>query len=152
MTGPTGPTGHSRHLRRFAELDARTWHDLLRLRVDVFVVEQECAYPELDGRDVEADTLHLWEADSHGGVVGYLRLLADPDGVRRIGRLCVSGAHRGRGVAGALMSAALEACGAAPVVLDAQSYLAGWYAGFGFVPTGPEFLDDGIPHVPMRRD
>ncbi|MEV0729192.1 GNAT family N-acetyltransferase [Polymorphospora sp. NPDC050346] len=135
----------------FADLDTRTLHDLLRLRVDVFVVEQECAYPELDGRDTEPGTRHLWLARA-GTPVAYLRILADPDGVERIGRVLVARAARGDGLAGRLMTEALRVVGNRPSVLDAQAHLAGFYARFGYTPTGPEYVEDGIPHVPMRRD
>lgn len=134
-------------LARFRDLDATTLYALLRLRVDVFVVEQQCAYPELDGRDTEAETLHLWIADD-AAVLGYLRLLADPEGAR-IGRVCVAIEGRGRGIAEDLMHAALARC-EGPVVLDAQAHLSGWYERLGFVVTGPRFVEDGIPHVPMR--
>lgn len=134
----------------FADLDARTFHDLLRLRVDVFVVEQECAYPELDGRDVEPGTRHLWLARD-GEPVAYLRILADPGGVARIGRVVVAPAARGGGYAGRLMVAALAEVGDRPCVLDAQSHLVDFYARHGFTPSGPEYVEDGIPHTPMRR-
>jgi ElaA protein len=135
------------HVARFQDLDATTLYALLRLRVDVFVVEQECAYPELDGRDTEPETLHLWVEDA-GSVLGYLRLLADPDGAR-IGRVCVSLEGRGRGIAEELMHAALARCTGA-VVLDAQAHLSGWYERLGFVVAGPRFVEDGIAHVPMH--
>ncbi|GIJ28941.1 ElaA protein [Micromonospora qiuiae] len=134
----------------FADLDARTFHDLLRLRVDTFVVEQECAYPELDGRDVEPGTRHLWLA-LDGAPVAYLRILADPGGVPRIGRVVVAPAARGGGHAGRLMAAALAEIGDRPCVLDAQSHLVGFYARHGFTASGPEYVEDGIPHIPMRR-
>lgn len=134
----------------FADLDARTLHDLLRLRVDVFVVEQECAYPELDGRDIEPGTRHLWLA--HAEVpVAYLRILADPGGVERIGRVAVAEPARGNGYARRLLREALAVVGERPCVLDAQSYLVGFYRRYGFAVTGPEYVEDGIPHVPMRR-
>lgn len=133
----------------FAGLDPRTLHDLLRLRVDVFVVEQRCAYPELDGRDTEPGTLHLWSGDP---LVGYLRLLTEPDRTRRIGRVCVASGHRRSGLAGRLVAEALRLAGDDPVVLDAQSHLAGWYERFGFSVHGAGFVEDGIPHVPMRRE
>ncbi len=135
----------------FAELDARTFHDLVRLRVDVFVVEQECAYPELDGRDVEPGTRHLWLARD-GAVVAYLRILADPDGVARIGRVVVAPSARGAGHAGRLVVAALAEIGDRPCVLEAQSHLVDFYARHGFTVSGPEYVEDGIPHTPMRRD
>ena len=140
------------HAAALTALDALTWHDLVRLRVDVFVVEQECAYAELDGRDAEPQTLHLWSADDEGPTA-YLRLLTEPDGVRRIGRVCTAARARGRGLSADLVRRALAECGAeATVVLDAQSHLQHWYERFGFAVDGPEVIEDGIPHVPMRRD
>lgn len=136
---------------RFADLDARTFHDLLRLRIDVFVVEQRCPYPELDGRDVEPGTRHLW-LDHDGAPLAYLRILADPGGVARIGRVVVAPAARGGGHAGRLMAAALAEVGDRPCVLEAQTYLVGFYARHGFTVTGPAYVEDGIPHTPMRRD
>jgi ElaA protein len=133
----------------FAELDTTTLYRLLRLRVDVFVVEQQCAYPDLDGRDLEAGTLHGWIEDV-AGPVAYVRLLFEP-GATRIGRVATAPAHRGSGLAARLVEAAL-ARSVGPVVLDAQSRLCEWYRRYGFVATGPEYLDDGIPHVPMRLD
>ncbi|MBE1488096.1 GNAT family N-acetyltransferase [Plantactinospora soyae] len=135
----------------FADLDARTLYDLLKLRVDVFVVEQECAYPELDGRDVEPGTRHLW-LSRDGVPIAYLRLLSDPDGVERIGRVAVGRSDRGGGHAGRLMAEALTVVGDRECVLEAQSYLVDFYARYGFTPSGPEYVEDGIPHVPMRRD
>ena len=135
------------HVAHFRDLDIATLYALLRLRVDVFVVEQECPYPELDGRDTEPETLHLWLEEGES-MLGYLRLLTDPEG-RRIGRVCVALEARGRGVAEELMHAALARC-TGPVVLDAQAHLSGWYERLGFVVAGPRFVEDGIPHVPMR--
>ncbi|MEU6023192.1 GNAT family N-acetyltransferase [Micromonospora sp. NPDC047134] len=143
----------STHLRiaGFADLDARTFHDLVRLRIDVFVVEQECAYPELDGRDLEPGTRHLWLARD-GAVLAYLRILADPDGVARIGRVVVAPSARGAGHAGRLLAAALAEIGDRPCVLEAQSHLVDFYARHGFTVSGPDYVEDGIPHTPMRRD
>ena len=135
---------------RSSELDAPTLYALLRLRVDVFVVEQACPYPELDGRDLEAATVHVWTADD-GGPTAYLRVLEDGD-LARIGRVCTRSDARGSGLAAQLMQAALAQTTGRSVVLDAQSYLAGWYGRFGFVADGPEFIEDGIPHIPMRRN
>jgi ElaA protein len=138
----------------FADLATRTWHDIVRLRIDVFVVEQQCPYAELDGRDVEAGALHLWAATSAGEVLAYLRLLTEPDGSSRIGRVCVAATARRRRLAAALLADALAHSLArrpgADVVLAAQSHLASWYARHAFVVDGPEFVEDGIPHLPMR--
>ncbi|MEV6647836.1 GNAT family N-acetyltransferase [Amycolatopsis sp. NPDC051371] len=131
------------------ELTAAQLHDILRLRVDVFVVEQKAAYPELDGRDLRPDTRHLWFEDSDG-VTSYLRVLADPGGVRRIGRVVTAASARGRGLAARLMDAVLLTPG--EYVLDAQTYVQGFYARYGFVAEGAEYTDeDGIPHIRMRR-
>jgi ElaA protein len=132
------------------EISPRTLHDLLRLRIDVFVVEQHCPYPELDGRDAEPDARQLWIADGDT-VLATLRLLRDADGSARIGRVATAAAARGRGLAAVLMARALELAGDGEVVLEAQSYLRDWYARFGFVPSGAEYLEDGIAHTPMRR-
>jgi ElaA protein len=131
------------------ELTAAQLHDILRLRVDVFVVEQKAAYPEVDGRDLSPDTRHLWFEDSRG-VTSYLRVLLDPDGVRRIGRVVTAAHARGGGLAARLMDAALTVPG--EYVLDAQTYVQGFYARYGFVAEGAEYTDDdGIPHITMRR-
>lgn len=134
------------------DIPSRTLYALLRLRVDVFVVEQECPYPELDGRDTEPDTRHLWiTADGSGDPVAYLRVLEEPGGVARIGRVVVARRARGAGHAGRLLRSALTLIGERDCVLGAQAHLEAFYGGFGFVRTGPEYLEDGIPHVPMRR-
>jgi ElaA protein len=154
-TDPTGPAGSATQpaeirFATFDRLDTATLYALLRLRVDVFVVEQTCPYPELDGRDTEPGTWHAW---SGGNVAptGYLRIMEEPDGAARIGRVCVAASQRGTGLARRLMTAALDRVGDRPCVLDAQSHLAGFYASLGFEPDGPEFVEDGIPHIPMRR-
>ena len=137
----------------FTALDATTAYAVWRLRQDVFVVEQGCPYPDLDGRDDEPGTRHVLLRDDDE-LLGYARVLDDiVDGRRvwRIGRVVLARPARGRGLADPLMSTALQVAKGRDVVLDAQSPLAGWYATFGFEVTGREFLDDGIPHLPMRR-
>jgi ElaA protein len=134
-----------------ADLDARTLYALLRLRVDVFVVEQACPYDELDGRDLADRTRHYWLGEAPDGVLGCLRLLEDPAGGFRIGRLCTARSARGRGLGRQLVVAALAEVGDAECVLDAQEHLAGFYRGLGFTPSGPAYDWDGVAHVPMRR-
>jgi ElaA protein len=134
----------------FGQLTGAQVHALARLRQDVFVVEQECPYPDLDGRDTEAGTRHvlLGAGDT---VSGCARVLDDVT-VWRIGRVALAKEARGQGLADVLMHTALAVAGNRDVVLDAQAPLARWYATHGFEVTGPEFLEDGIPHLPMRRD
>jgi ElaA protein len=132
----------------FEALDAHTAYDVWRLRQDVFVVEQECPYPDLDGRDPEPGTRHVLLRD-HDRLVGYARVLDDGE-VWRIGRVVLTREARGRGLADTLVTTALADCVGRDVVLDAQTPLVDWYATFGFAVSGEEFLEDGIPHVPMR--
>jgi ElaA protein len=156
--GAAGPSGKNGGVRlydhAFPELDPATLYAILRLRVDVFVVEQACPYPELDGRDLEPATRHLWlgPADDPADPRSYLRVLTEPDGTARIGRVCTTPAARGLGLSRRLVAAALQRSGERPCVLDAQSYLVDFYRSLGFASAGPEFVEDGIPHVPMRRD
>jgi predicted GNAT family N-acyltransferase len=145
-----------------AELDAVTLYRILQLRVDVFVVEQQCPYRELDGRDLEPGTRWLWatetadptRATGPGTVLATLRVLREDHRTARIGRVATAPQARTGGIATALMRRALELTDAEPgveVLLDAQTPLAGWYQRFGFEVAGPEFAEDGISHLPMRR-
>lgn len=153
------------------ELDTRTFYRLAQLRERVFIVEQECAYLELDGRDLEADAVQLWCATPAGEIAATVRVLSgrvldadhpfarvpvqhDPPEthLRVIGRVVTAPQWRGSGLASILMRAAVEECTGSPIELDAQSHLTEWYRRFGFAPNGPEYLEDGIPHTPMRRD
>ncbi|NMH96080.1 GNAT family N-acetyltransferase [Pseudonocardia sp. K10HN5] len=135
------------------DLDAPMLYELLRLRVDVFVVEQACAYGELDGRDLEPRARHYWLAGAGQPepILGCVRLLKEPDGDYRIGRLCTARSVRGRGLGKRLMEAALAEVGDGACVLDAQEHLADFYRGFGFEATGPAYDWDGVAHLPMRR-
>jgi ElaA protein len=133
----------------FRDLDVTTLYAILKLRVDVFVVEQKCPYPELDGRDDEPGTRHVWLARGDE-VLAYLRIL-DEGGTERIGRVVTAPAARQGGHASRLMEHALTVVGNRPAVLGAQAHLAGFYARFGFEITGERYVEDGIPHVPMKR-
>ncbi|MBC2932578.1 GNAT family N-acetyltransferase [Nocardioides sp. zg-1228] len=132
------------------ELPARLAYDVWRLRQEVFVVEQDCPYPDLDGRDLEAGTRHVVLLDEGDEVVGTLRVLEDGDALR-IGRVVVAATARGRGLAALMMDEAIALCADRAVRLAAQAPLADFYAAWGFEVAGPEFDEDGIRHVPMRR-
>lgn len=138
------------HAAPLAELEPVTLYRILALRAEVFVVEQDCAYLDPDGRDLEPEAVQLW-AERDGELVATLRLLRDGDGRARIGRVATARGTRDRGIAAALMRRAIELTGPVEIVLNAQTYLAQWYARFGFAADGAEFVEDGIPHVPMRR-
>ena len=136
--------------RRFDALTVRELHDIARLRSEVFVVEQGCIYLDLDGCDTGPGAEHHWiEVD--GSIASYARTLTESGGEVRIGRVVTAPDVRGRGLAAIVMVALVELFGAAPLVLEAQSHLTEWYDRFGFVVAGEEYVEDGIPHVTMRR-
>ena len=132
---------------RFAELTPFEVYALCRLRVDVFVVEQECPYPELDGRDLEPATVHLW-FERAGEIAATIRIL-DDGASRAIGRVATAAGARGQGLAARLIAEGIALCDGSPITLGAQAHLQGWYEQFGFRLSGPGYVEDGIPHVPM---
>ena len=95
---------------------------LLRLRAAVFVVEQECAYLDPDGRDLEPTTRHLWVEGGDGEVLAALRVVGT-----EIGRVVTAPSHRSRGLAAELVKRAIDSNPACPLRLNAQSHLVGWY-------------------------
>ena len=141
------------HSRNLKDMDPRTLYRILKLRSDVFVVEQSCAYPELDGRDLEEDSLQVW-CTKNLDIPATLRILTEEQSLR-IGRVVADKNYRGTGIARDLFTYALNQCShVAPhkkIVLDAQAPLQAWYESFGFTRAGEEFLEDGIPHVPMLK-
>jgi ElaA protein len=139
------------HAARLDELTPRALLGILAVRQAVFVVEQNCVYPDIDASDAAADTRHLWIEDADGVVVSTLRLMSDAGGGHRIGRVATDAASRGRGYSSALMRRAIELAGL-PIVLGAQAYLVGWYGTFGFEEHGARWIEDGIEHAPMRLD
>ncbi len=109
----------------------RTLYELLKLRVEVFVVEQATPYPELDGRDLLAETRHFWLEGPDGEVISTLRLMEEhPGGQKgfRIGRVCTKRSARGHGHTTRLLQAALAEVGDYPCRINAQTYLAEMYA------------------------
>jgi ElaA protein len=142
-----------------ANLDVLTLYDVLVLRSAVFVVEQDCPYQDPDGRDLLEGTRHLiGRTDERGAITAYARILA-PDGqsaTPRIGRVIVSRAARGQQLARRLMERALASCREhwpdQPIELGAQAHLAGFYGSLGFRTVGAAYVEDGIPHVWMRRE
>lgn len=140
----------------FYALSVYELYEILALRQAVFVVEQNCPYLDCDGNDLQS--WHLMGRDEAGVLQCYTRLLplglAYPD-FCSIGRVMSSEAVRGTGAGKILMEKSLEKClelfGNQPIKIGAQSYLLRFYAGFGFQPTGEEYLEDGIPHTKMIR-
>ena len=135
-------------------LDREQVHDLFALRSAIFVVEQDCVYLDLDGRDREAHHLLMHEGDR---LVAYARAFP-PDGDRPavIGRVVVSPGDRGRGLGRTLMIACAQRVratwGPCSIALSAQAHLAPFYASLGYRVTGPQYDEDGIPHLPMLAE
>lgn len=140
--------------RRLDELSAVELYALLKMRVDVFVVEQNCPYPELDGKDGDALHLRLMAGDELLAAARLFEPHGDK-GVAKIGRVVVSPAQRGQRLGQAVMAEAVSACERlfpkSDIALSAQSHLRRFYESFGFVATSDEYLEDGIPHIDMRR-
>lgn len=126
---------------------------VLAARAAVFVVEQRCAYQDLDGADALARHLVAW---SDGEVAAYCRTFA-PDvkyAEASIGRVLTTQAYRGTGVGRELVAravASLDAEHGAPIRISAQAHLQRFYASFGFVTVSAPYLEDDIPHVAMLR-
>ncbi len=137
--------------KEFGELSARELFAIYRIRVAVFVVEQRCAYQEVDDKDLQA--VHLF-AGQDGEIAAYCRVIPEADGAH-IGRVIVSAGHRGQGLAGELMRRSLAVCArrwpGQAVWVQAQAYLRRFYESLGFVSVSEVYLEDGIPHLDMRR-
>lgn len=144
-------------IRPFCGLSTNELYDLLKLRVDVFVVEQNCPYPELDNKDRHPDTRHLTARDHSGLLVACARILPPGLCFRRpaIGRVAVVKNSRGRGLCHVLMNKALayirDTWPGLGVMISAQVYLAAFYESLGFEAVSAPYLEDGIAHVDMIR-
>ncbi len=143
------------HILRFSELDTYTLYALLKLRVDVFVVEQNCPYPELDEKDLHPETRHilLKKGDK---ILGYSRIL--PPGVSfkeapGVGRVCVAQTARRLGLGELVVAKAIatakEGWPGLDIHISAQCYLQRFYESMGFVAASEPYLEDDIPHLKM---
>jgi len=158
---------HSFDYYRFEELPNFLLYKALKLRSDIFVVEQNCVYPDLDDKDVHTETLHLLLQDdlaagtnngacSSSNVIAYARCLAP--GVSfpgsSIGRVAVAGTARGSGVAKLLMLQAMSLCKQhwpdQNIQIGAQLYLQNFYTQLGFIPCSEAYDEDGIMHIDME--
>ncbi|WP_292911781.1 GNAT family N-acetyltransferase [Niveispirillum sp.] len=138
----------------FDGFDAPTLYDMLRFRQDVFIVEQQSPYPDLDGLDPVCQ--HLLVRDTDGRLAAYLRARGpEGDSPAFIGRIVVGPGWRGTGLGRRLIQAGLDFMDRSypgqPIEIGAQQHLADFYAGFGFVAEGEPYDDGGIPHVTMWR-
>lgn len=139
-------------VKKFNELTTAELYEILKARAEVFVVEQNCVYQDLDS--IDQKSIHVWLENGSGKVLAYLRTFekADELGTAQIGRVLTT--ERGQGLGSLIlkegMKAAVGELGAKEIYLEAQVYAIGFYEKEGFKVTSGEFLEDGIPHVQMR--
>lgn len=137
-------------IKRFDELTLDELYSILRLRAEVFVIEQDCPYQDVDGGDMSS--MHVL-AKEGGEVLAYLRVYQWEDGNAAIGRVVTSRKVRGTGAGRLIMEEGVrlahELYPGRPVVIHAQAYAVGFYEKFGFRVSSGEFLEDGIPHHEM---
>jgi ElaA protein len=139
----------------FSKLSAGEWHDILQLRINVFIVEQNCPYPELDGKDKEA--FHVYGINEKGETIAVSRILKPGVSYPQlsIGRVAVSKEVRLHGAGIELMKKTLditrEIFGENEIRISAQEYLRNFYEKFGFVKITDSYLEDDIPHIGMLR-
>jgi len=140
-------------VKHYPELTTNEFHDIIALRLKAFVVEQNCSYLDLDGKDKKC--YHLICRDGFGKVVATARIL--PPGISypevSIGRVVLDQEIRGKGIGHQLMEQSMkfinEEFGAVPVRISAQKHLENYYKTHNFISTGKEYLEDDIPHVEM---
>ncbi len=140
-------------VKYYPELTTNEFHDIIALRLKAFVVEQNCSYLDLDGKDKKC--YHLICRDGFGKVVATARIL--PPGISypevSIGRVVLDQAIRGNGIGHQLMDQSMkfinEEFGSVPVRISAQKHLENYYNKHNFISTGKEYLEDEIPHVEM---
>lgn len=139
----------------FSQLSNYAVYDVLRLRSEVFVVEQACIYQDIDDKDIHDDAMHVL-AKENGQVVAYARLL--PPGLSypqsSIGRVVIAQDYRNKGYAKELMQFAIIECQKRwpkqGIGIGAQVYLQAFYESLGFVPVSEAYLEDGIEHIDMQ--
>ena len=140
-------------IQAYTELNLDDFHDIIALRIKIFVIEQDCPYQDLDGNDKLA--FNLYFKDEKNQIVAATRIL--PQNIAydevSIGRVVVDKSSRGTGLGHELMEQSMvfvqSQFGAADVRLSAQKHLENYYEKHGFKSTGKEYLEDGIPHVEM---
>lgn len=153
------------HIKSFQELTVDELYELLRVRSEVFVVEQDCVYQDMDGDDKEA--IHVWLTETVAKKDEQNGDGTDNEKVVALARVCPAGVHlptisigrvittvRGMGYGKQIMLAAIDVAverfGATSIDIEAQEYAKGFYQGVGFKQTSSTFMLDGIPHIKMR--
>lgn len=142
-------------IKRFEALSIKELYDLLQLRAEVFIVEQNCVYQDIDGKDEKA--LHLIGEDN-GQIVAYARLFKPQDYFEQasIGRVVVKETSRANKLGHILMREAIQVIKShfdqRKITISAQLYLKKFYESHGFIQTSDMYLEDDIPHIEMRKE
>lgn len=139
-------------IKRFEELKLKEMYEILALRNEIFIVEQECPYQDCDDKDEKS--YHLF-AEENGEIVAYSRIIEK--GVSydeiSIGRVTVKKSYRGKGISREMLSKAIEFIEKdlkeTEIKIQAQAYLLNFYKSFGFKEVSEEYLEDNIPHIDM---
>lgn len=139
-------------IKKYDELSTGDLYDILKQRNEVFVVEQECAYQDCDGKDEHS--YHMLQKDKDK-IIAYLRIIKKGISYEQIsiGRVLVNKAYRGKGIAREMMLKAIsfieQELGENEIRIQAQSYLADFYRSIGFKDISKIYLEDNIPHIDM---
>lgn len=139
------------HAKKFTELTTKEFFEIVKLRIAVFVVEQNCPYQEVDDADEQA--WHTWLQEG-SEIVGYTRIIDKGDTVT-FGRVLINPVYRGKKLGNKLLEETLKVIKdnypERPIIIGAQAHLTDFYGAFGFEEVSEVYLEDDIPHVDMRR-
>lgn len=139
-------------IKSFAKLSPEELYQIMKLRIEVFIIEQQCFYQDADDKDQHCHHVMLLKGEN---LVAYARLVPARLSFNEvsIGRVITSAEVRGTGAGKILMKLAIAECkrlfGDIPIRIGAQTYAKAFYSGLGFEDTGIEFMEDGIPHLEM---
>ncbi len=142
--------------KSFSELTTDELYSILKIRTEVFVVEQDCPYQECDGKD--QNSLHHWLETDSGEIAAYVRICAPGVSYKEpsIGRVLVNTAYRKQNLGRRIMRSSMQLCKATfsvgTIRISAQEYLLDFYTSLGFEATKKKYLEDGIPHVEMLKN
>lgn len=142
-------------IKQFNELDRLELYRIIQLRINVFIVEQNCPYPDLDDKDLVSNHVMIWKGDE---LIAVTRLV--PPGISypnyaSIGRVATHANYRGSGLGKLVMTESIKACEELflgyNIKISAQAYLVAFYTALGFDKIGEEYLEDNIPHIAMIK-
>ena len=140
-------------LKKFHDLTIDEFHDILQLRINIFVVEQNCPYPELDNKDKIA--FHLFGLNKENKIIAYTRIFKPGDYYKEaaFGRVVVHQDYRNQKIGFQLVEQSIigthKLFGNTDIKISAQTYLNNFYQSFGFHQVGDDYIEDGIPHIHM---